>query len=103
MDLEQIERALIAAARKDAPSQAVPYAFEKRVMARLRAGLAEDPWAFWSRALWRAAAPCVALTMLLGAWSMFEPEAGTEEPDLLQQFDHTVLAAAAQDSAIETQ
>ena len=60
MNLADLERKLIAAARRLPPSEAVPYAFEKRIMAHLRARPALDEWSLWARALWRAAAPCVA-------------------------------------------
>ena len=37
MNLAELERKLIAAARANPPSDRVPYAFEKRIMARLAA------------------------------------------------------------------
>ena len=57
MNLAELERKLIAAARANPPSDRVPYAFEKRIMARLAARPVADGWALWARALWRAAAP----------------------------------------------
>ncbi len=71
MNLAELERKLIAAARANPPSDRVPYAFEKRILARLPARPLADGWELWGRALWRAAAPCVAIMLLLGAWSFF--------------------------------
>ena len=53
MNLAELERKLIAAARANPPSDRVPYAFEKRIMARLAAWPVADSWALWARALWR--------------------------------------------------
>lgn len=97
MDLDRLEQTLLAAARAHPPSDAVPYAFAQRVMARLPGRPIEDHWAAWTRALWRAAAPCVGIMLLLGAWSLFEPESESSG-DLSQDFEYAVMAAAVQDS-----
>ena len=44
MDIKKLQEALIAAARANPPGNAVPYAFEKRIAARLRAVAPTDPW-----------------------------------------------------------
>jgi hypothetical protein len=97
MNLAELERKLIAAARANPPSDRVPYAFEKRIMARLAARPAADGWAFWARALWRAAAPCAAIMLLLGAWSWLTPESGASASDLSQDLEQTLLAAVDQE------
>jgi len=97
MKINQLERKLIAAARSQAPSDTVPYAFEKGVMARLGSAPAFDVLADWSSALWRAAAPCVAVAIVLGAWSAFRPEATPASNDFAQQLDNTLLVAVTQD------
>ena len=97
MNLAELERKLIAAARSDLVNETVPYAFEKRIMAHLKARAAVDEWSLWSRALWRASAPCVAIMLLLGGWSFLGPGAGTPSTDLSQEFENTVLAAVVQD------
>jgi hypothetical protein len=102
MNLAQLERKLIAAARADPPSERVPYAFEKRIMARLAARPAMDDWALWARALWRAAAPCMAITLLLGAWSFFTPPSSTPANDLSQELEKTLLAAVDQDQTTDS-
>src|SRR5664279_4475457 len=97
MNHAELERKLIAAARANPPSDRVPYAFEKRIMARLAARPLADGWELWGRALWRAAAPCVAIMLLLGAWSFFTPQTSSSATDLSQQLEQTLLAAVDQD------
>ena len=97
MNNAELEIQLVAAARANPPSDAVPYAFEKRVMARLAARPVVDDWALWARALWRAAAPCVAIMLLLGAWSLFVSRSSTSASDLSQDLEKTLLAAVDQD------
>lgn len=70
MDLPKLHRKLVAAARADVPSDRVPYAFEKRIMAHLKALPPVDGWALWGGALWRAAVPCVAVMLTLGVWAL---------------------------------
>ena len=93
----QLERKLLAAAKAHPPSDAVPYAFEQRIMAHLgKAPL--DLWADWSHALWRAAAPCVGVAILFGVWSAFTPGTTTASTDLSQDLEQTVLASVTLDS-----
>jgi hypothetical protein len=102
MDLDKLQQKLIAAARMDRPSDRVPYAFEQRIMARLRAVPAlDDGWALWSRALWRAAAPCIAVMLFLSAWSWFAP-GGSNSTDLSQEIENTLLAAVDQDQPADS-
>src|SRR4051812_42520051 len=103
MDLANLKQKLIAAARNHPPSDRVPYAFEKRVMCLLRAQPVLDEWALWSRALWRAAAACLALVVLLGFISFFTPPGNTAGAnDLSQAFENTMLAAVDQDQEIDS-
>ncbi len=97
MNLAQLKTKLIAAARANPPSQHVPYAFEKRILARLAACPGLDHWELWGRALWRAAAPCLAIMLVLGAWSLFGPQRNTPATDLSQQLEQTLLASVDQD------
>lgn len=73
MNLAKLQEKLLAAARLDRPSEQVPYAFEQRVMARLRRTAEEsaDRWAAWARLLWRAATPCLGLTLALMGLAVF--------------------------------
>ena len=101
MNLAELERKLIAAARANPPSDRVPYAFEKRILARLAARPVADGWALWARALWRAAAPCVAIMLLLGAWSFFDSQGSPPANDLSQDLEQTLLAAVDQDQSLD--
>jgi|SRR5882672_9549875 len=101
MNLAELERKLIAVARSRPLNEAVPYAFEKRIMAHLKTR-AVDEWSLWARALWRATAPCVAIMVLLGAWSLLVPASTVPGVDLSQQFENTVLAAADQEQPADS-
>lgn len=88
MKLDQIIEKLLSTARKDQPSDRVPYAFEKRIMAQIAdlPSAAEDLWATWSRLLWRAVAPCAAVAVLTAmAWfsvSPAQPDRAMLDPEL---------------------
>lgn len=98
MNEGQLQSKLYAAARAHTPSDRVPYAFEKRVMAHLPSRSARDAIsAFWARTLWRAAASCLAVTLLLSAWSWLAPR-NSQSTDLVQDLENTVLAATDQES-----
>src|SRR5471032_446701 len=96
MKLADLQKKLIAAARTEVLDDRVPYAFEKRITALLAARVAPDNLALWVRGLWRAAVPCVAITMLLGAWVFFTPSAAISSNDLSQDFENTLLASVDQ-------
>jgi hypothetical protein len=90
-DLRQLQHKLLEAGRLDRPSDSVPYAFEKRVMARIRALPKLDDRALWNRVLWQAVAPSLAAVFLLGAiayWDSGHRSGSTLEADL----EDTVLA-----------
>lgn len=104
MKLDELQKKLLAAAKASPSADRVPLAFEKRVLANLKSRPVVDLSAFWARALWRAAIPCVALTVILAALS-FVPATnnnvaiisnGTSETDLSQVFEQTLLAASEQ-------
>ena len=96
MNLARLQQKLLAAARAHPPADRVPYAFEKRIHAHLAALPPADLAALWSRALWRAVVPCVAITLLLATWSFAPTSASSSNEDLSQQFEQTLLAAADQ-------
>ena len=89
MNLAELEHKLIAAARSQPPSAHVPYAFEQRILAQMRRRPAPDPRAFWAQAMWRGALSCVAVVLLLGAFSWISPNAS----DLNDHLEDAVLAA----------
>jgi hypothetical protein len=99
MNTEELRKKLLAAARANPPGDHVPLAFEKRILAHLAAKPAADIAALWARALWRAAVPCVAVTVLLGAFSFMPtstPTNVTNEEDLSQTFEQSLLASSDQ-------
>ncbi|MGE3311778.1 MAG: hypothetical protein AB7O66_17565 [Limisphaerales bacterium] len=69
MKAELLRQKLLASARTHPPSDRVPYAFEKRIMSRLRLRETPDAWSAWGSILWRAVAPCFALMLLAGIGS----------------------------------
>ena len=93
MNLDDLQKKLIAAARAQAPDDRVPYAFEKRIMARLAVSPVADQWLAWTRGLWRAAGACVAVAVVFGAVSLFTPSASDNGNDLSQDFENTLLAS----------
>jgi hypothetical protein len=93
MNLDSLQQKLLAAARAQPQDDRVPYAFEKRILARLANQPASDRWASWVRGLWRAAASCATLCLLLSAWTLLTPALTGPDDEFSQQFENTVLAA----------
>jgi hypothetical protein len=93
MNLAELHKKLIGAASADAPDDHVPYAFETRVMALLASRAVVDNLELWVRGLWRAAVSCVAISLLLGAWSFLVPSRPANANDLSQNFVTTLLAS----------
>lgn len=102
MHYSELHRKLIAAARTEKPSDHVPYSFEKRVMANLGKQPILDQAAIWASALWRGVVPCLAVTLLLGAWTFFDGQGTASTGDVSQDFDSTVLAAVGQEQPVDT-
>jgi hypothetical protein len=97
MNIAELQKKLIAAARTEVLDDRVPYAFEKRVTALLASRVAPDNLALWVRGLWRAAVSCVAITLLFGAWAVLNPTTTTATTDdLSQNFENTLLASVDQ-------
>jgi len=96
MNLAELQKKLIAAARANVPGDHVPYAFEKRVTALLASRVAPQNLDLWVRGFWRAAVSCVAVALLCGAWAVFTPAATTSSTDLSQDFENTLLASVDQ-------
>jgi len=93
MNLDHLQHKLIAAARATPLDNRVPYAFEKRVMARLAEAVRVDLLGAWSVALWRAAVCCVALVVVSGAVSLWT-RSQAPETDLSHEFETAVFASA---------
>ncbi len=93
MDLEKLINKLFETERNRPISDRVPYAFEKRIMAHLKGKIAIDPWSEWSRALWRAVAPCMAAACLMaGIASFYGP--GVPQGSLALSFENSVIYSA---------
>jgi len=100
MNINLLHEKLIHAARTVRLSDEVPYAFEKRVMARLRNEPMLDVVALWTRALWRAAIPCVAITLIFSVWATHTPEQAlpAQTADLSLELESTLLASVTLDN-----
>jgi hypothetical protein len=96
MNLVELQKKLIAAARANAPGDVVPYAFEKRITALLASRVAPDNMVLWVHGLWRAAASCVAVAVVCGLCSLLAPAVPDNRNDLSQDFENTLLASVDQ-------
>jgi hypothetical protein len=94
MKIDELANMLLTAARALPSSQAVPYAFEKRIMAAVLSPPALDLWAFWSRCLWRAAGPCVAIMLAVSVWTIVDNSANASN-SLAADLDRTVWGPLA--------
>ena len=56
-----------------------------------------DPGALWARVMWRSAAGCLTLALVLGVFTRISPPAPAPA-DLSQEFEQTLLAAVVQDN-----
>ena len=95
MNVNELQRKLIAAARATRPDDRVPYAFEKRIIALIPTITPTEGLALWVRGLWQAAVSCAIIALLCGAWAFFNP-AGNSGDDLSQNFETTLLASVDQ-------
>jgi hypothetical protein len=80
----------VTLAREIPRDERVPFAFEKRIMARLAGAHAADPLAFWTHALWRAVTPCLAI-MAIAAFVSFS-RTDDASPDGELDLEAAVLA-----------
>jgi anti-sigma-K factor RskA len=97
---DELQKRWLAVARAYPPSDAVPYAFEKRVMANLRVRAKPDIWGLWNQMLWRAAVPCVAIMMMVSAWTYLLQNGSGPGDTLVAELENVVFApmAALEDS-----
>ncbi len=93
VDIDQLQRKLMTAARSHPPSDSVPYAFEQRVMARLRAAQASGAGRAWAAVFWRAAAPGGIIAILLGLWTLTSTSGGNRTDSLDADLETTLCAA----------
>ena len=102
MNLGKLHETLVQAARTSPPSERVPFAFEQRILARLRATPLPEPGVLWARALWRSAALCFCIMVLLGAWVRLAPPRNPAPGDFSQELENTLLAASDQDQSADS-
>jgi hypothetical protein len=91
MKAETLRQRLIAAGRHYRPADTVPFAFEKRILARI-AQAKTDPWLLWNQILWRCAAPCVALTILTGALAYYAQQDSQASESLVTDLETAIYA-----------
>jgi anti-sigma-K factor RskA len=96
MNEKELHAKLIGAARKNPPSDQVPYAFEKRIMNRLEARPAPDVWELWGGPLWRGAISCVAITVVCGVWSFAGKGNAQSAENFSQDFEAAIFAPPSQ-------
>src|SRR5271170_5021949 len=92
MNINDLHDKLIAAARKNPPSEQVPYAFEKRILSHLAGRPAPDIWALWCRPLWQAALSCVVITVACGVWAYSSRPVPENAGSFSQDFEAAVFA-----------
>lgn len=80
----------LTVARELPVNERTPYAFEKRIMARI-AHAPVDTVSEWAHVLWRAVAPCVGI-MLVAAAASFAAMSGDTTPDESPDLEATVFA-----------
>jgi len=93
MNLPDLQNKLIAAARKHPPADEVPYAFEKRIMARLAATPRLDEWTQWIRSLWYGAAVCAAVALFMSIWTLAPDTEQDLAANFSQDIEQTILPA----------
>ena len=99
MNLVELQKKLITAARLQSADDRVPYAFEKRIMAHIVERTAVARRDFWARGLWRAAVTCVGLAVICAAVSFLAPDVTDSGNDLSQDLENTLLASVDQGEA----
>lgn len=100
MNTKLLQQKLLRVARANPPSDNVPFAFEQRILALVRSKPPVDVLSLWARALWRAAIPCLAITMLFFAWSASNPHPSNAEisASLDTQLESTLMASVTIES-----
>ncbi|MDB6052954.1 MAG: hypothetical protein JWN25_477 [Verrucomicrobiales bacterium] len=93
MDIEKVRIGLLKAERSRVPSQDVPYAFEKRVMAHIASCPALESITDYMSVLWKAAGSCACVMVLA-----FVVSFGFQSDDSLgnRDLESTVFASMSQ-------
>jgi hypothetical protein len=93
MCFAELRRNLIAAIRLNLRGGQAHCAVDKRIIGLIAARSLADCWLFWTRGVWRAAASCVAVTLIRGGVSsMLTPASSDVGDDLPAHFENTLHA-----------
>jgi hypothetical protein len=97
MNLNLLQEKLMHAARLKSPPGGVPYAFEQRILARIRSEPMVDGLTLWGRALWRAALSCVVAMLVLAGWAFYTPNPApaSDTLDLAVQLETELMASVS--------
>lgn len=92
MSYELLLKKLVNAAKRNKPSDNVPYAFEKRIMARIYELKANDTATLWAQLLWRAVKPCLLVMIIACLIALFTQMQNGFEENPSKEFETAVLA-----------
>ncbi|HON08226.1 MAG TPA: hypothetical protein PLW02_09030 [Verrucomicrobiota bacterium] len=70
MNTDLLIKKLLSAAKYHKSSDAVPYAFEKRIMAQIAGLQVYDATVVWAKVLWRAVKPCLFIMAAACLWAI---------------------------------
>jgi hypothetical protein len=104
MNVNLLHEKLIRAAKQAEIPDAVPYAFEQRILARVRSEPIIDALTLWGRALWKAAVPCVGLMLVLGVATTRMPGSSptvAQSDDLSTELETTLMASVSLDNTFD--
>lgn len=93
MELDQLHKKLVAVAKANPPGSGVPFAFEKRIMARLSGQTVADVWTLYGRWLWRGVTPCFSVMAGLAIWVLVTMPAEPDPHNLEQALENTILSS----------
>ena len=92
MNTDILLKKLMTAAKKNRPSEHVPYAFEKRIMAHIAEMPVYDSIAVWSKMLWRAVAPCIIIMIMACLWALATSQYKVNIDNPSEAFELVVLS-----------
>ena len=92
MSIEERTQQFVRIARSIPTNDAVPLAFEQRIMARLADPMPLELFELWTRLLWKLAAGGIAIAFLAAIWAASAPKQSPLIPDLANDLEKTILA-----------
>lgn len=95
MNRDSLHDKIIRVAQNNSPDHRVPYAFEKRVMARILARV-PDKWAALDRVVWWAAGACSAVALSMGVWASLPGSPAENTHSFSTQLEQTILASVSE-------